>query len=58
LLEEGSERDIDIIGMTDPGDDLSSEEGMTSDFKEVIMDTDLLNFKDFCPDGRKSQFEG
>jgi hypothetical protein len=39
-------------------DQLDANDRVSSDFKEVIMNTNLLNFKDFCPDGRKSQFEG
>ena len=57
MFKEGTKWQIYIMGVSNPRDDLSGKERMSSEFKEIIMDSDFFNAQDFSPDSSKILLE-
>src|SRR5262249_20853615 len=49
-FKEGTQGQFDREGSSETGDNLSSEEGVSTEFKEVVVDADLLSTQHLIPD--------
>src|SRR3954453_17407626 len=49
-LEQSPQRNIDIQGAADAGDNLGGEQGVPAKVEEVVFDTDLIPAQHFGPD--------
>ena len=48
-LKQSSERQLYLEGLADVGDELGSEEGVSTELEEVIVDADAVNTQDVAP---------
>ncbi|MNK89477.1 hypothetical protein D3C87_1094880 [compost metagenome] len=58
ILEEGAQWQFDVEDAADPGDHAHGQQGVSSEFEEVVIDTDLADLEDVGPDGGEDLFGG